>query len=142
MSQLSAPSRPIPFGTLEGMTQRRCRLRSKTALELAAGKRSLYPKQMLHLLTTSYHKPSESRLLNEVDIIAMANPKARLSGKIQSTPPRVPTGPLLVQQLGSMRSGGAIPPPHHKGYLPMITRQNACDTPLCDTISKGYFEGV
>ena len=37
-------------------------------------------------------------------------------------------------------------PPHkrQKGYLsdtcamPYETRQNACDTPLCDTISKGY----
>ena len=36
------------------------------------------------------------------------------------------------------------PPPPPKGYLsntcaiPYKTRQNACDTPLCDTISKGY----
>ena len=43
----------------------------------------------------------------------------------------------------SMRSGGAIPPPQ-KGYLsdtgaiPYENKANGCDTPLCDTISKGY----
>ena len=43
----------------------------------------------------------------------------------------------------SMRSGGAIPPPQ-KGYLsdtgaiPYEYKANGCDTPLCDTISKGY----
>ena len=42
-----------------------------------------------------------------------------------------------------MRSGGAIPPPQ-KGYLsntcaiPYENKANGCDTPLCDTISKGY----
>ena len=42
-----------------------------------------------------------------------------------------------------MRSGGAIPPPQ-KGYLsdtcaiPYENKENASDTPLCDTISKGY----
>ena len=41
------------------------------------------------------------------------------------------------------RSGGAIPPPQ-KGYLsdtcaiPYENKANGCDTPLCDTISKGY----
>ena len=44
------------------------------------------------------------------------------------------------------RGGGAIAPPPHKkrgiseSAMPArypITRQNACDTPLCDTISKG-----
>ena len=47
--------------------------------------------------------------------------------------------------LESMRNGGAIPP-HKKGISAILarypmnfkTRQNACDTPLCDTISKGY----
>ena len=45
--------------------------------------------------------------------------------------------------LESMRSGGAIPPPP-KGYLsdtcaiPYENKANGCDTPLCDTISKGY----
>ena len=54
-------------------------------------------------------------------------------------PPRF----LSVSPFESMRSGGAIPPPT-KGYLsntcaiPFKTKQNACDTPLCDTISKGY----
>ena len=43
----------------------------------------------------------------------------------------------------SMQSGGAIPPPQ-KGYLSdtcAIAYENKahwCDTPLCDTISKGY----
>ena len=42
-----------------------------------------------------------------------------------------------------MQSGGAIPPPP-KGYLsdtraiPYENKANGCDTPLCDTISKGY----
>ena len=41
------------------------------------------------------------------------------------------------------RSGGAIPPPQ-KGYLrdtgaiPYENKARACDTPLCDTISKRY----
>ena len=36
------------------------------------------------------------------------------------------------------------PPPPQKGYLsdtcaiPYENKENACDTPLCDTISKGY----
>ena len=47
-----------------------------------------------------------------------------------------------VSPLESMRSGGAIPPPQ-KGYLsdtcaiPYENKANGCDTPLCDTISKG-----
>ena len=50
---------------------------------------------------------------------------------------------LSVSPLKSMRSGGAIPPPQ-KGYLsdtcaiPYENKANGCDTPLCDTISKGY----
>ena len=50
--------------------------------------------------------------------------------------------PLPVSPLESMRSGGAIPP--SKGYLsdtcaiPYEKRQKGCNTPLCDTISKGY----
>ena len=45
--------------------------------------------------------------------------------------------------LESMRSGGAIPSPQ-KGYLsdicaiPHENKANGCDTPVCDTISKGY----
>ena len=61
----------------------------------------------------------------------------------------IPPPPFLsIFLLESMRSGGAIPPPppHTKGAsesamlarYPMKTRQNACDTPLCNTISKGY----
>ena len=51
---------------------------------------------------------------------------------------------LSVSPLERMRSGGAIPPPLKRGIsailarYPMKTRQNGCDTPLCDTISKGY----
>ena len=44
-----------------------------------------------------------------------------------------------------MRSGGAIPPPPpKKGYLsdtcaiPFENKATGCDTPLCDTLSKGY----
>ena len=50
---------------------------------------------------------------------------------------------LSVSPLESMRSGGAIPPPQ-KGYLsdtgaiPYENKASGCDTPLCDTISKGY----
>ena len=50
---------------------------------------------------------------------------------------------LTVSPCDSMRNGGAIPPPQ-KGYLSdtcVITyenKANGCDTPLCDTISKGY----
>ena len=56
----------------------------------------------------------------------------------------IPPPPFLsFSPLESMRSGGAIPPPQ-KGYLsdtcaiPYENKENACDTPLCDTISKGY----
>ena len=52
---------------------------------------------------------------------------------------------LSVSPFESMRSGGVIPPPpHQKGYLsdtcaiPYENKANGCDTPLCDTISKGY----
>ena len=50
---------------------------------------------------------------------------------------------LSNSPLESMRSGGAIPPPQ-KWYLsdtcaiPYENEANGCDTPLCDTISKGY----
>ena len=43
----------------------------------------------------------------------------------------------------NIRNGGAIPPPQ-KGYLsdtcaiPYENKANGCDTPLCNTISKGY----
>ena len=56
-----------------------------------------------------------------------------------------PPPSLSVSHLESMQSGGAIPPQQKKRGIsailaryPMKTRQNACDTPLCDTISKGY----
>ena len=62
---------------------------------------------------------------------------------------RYPPPPFLsFSPLESMRSGGAIrrypPPPPKKGYLsdtgaiPHETRQKACNTPLCHSISKGY----
>ena len=58
----------------------------------------------------------------------------------------IPPSPFLsVSPLESMRSGGAIPPPPlKKRYLsdtraiPYENKANGCDTPLCDTISKGY----
>ena len=59
----------------------------------------------------------------------------------------IPPPPLLgMSPLESMQSGGAIPPPPspQKGYLsdtcaiPYENKANGCDTPLCDTISKGY----
>ena len=57
----------------------------------------------------------------------------------------IPPFPLFlrISPVESMQSGGAIPPPH-KGYLsdtgaiPYENKGNGCDTPLCDTISKGY----
>ena len=59
----------------------------------------------------------------------------------------IPLPPFLsVSPLESMRSRRAIllPPPPQKGYLsdtsaiPYEKKANGCDTPLCDTISKGY----
>ena len=57
----------------------------------------------------------------------------------------IPPPPFLsVSPFENMRSGGAIPPPLKRGIsailarYPMKTRQMGCDTPLCDTISKGY----
>ena len=55
----------------------------------------------------------------------------------------IPRPPFLsISPLESMRSGGAIPPPQ-KGIsailaIPYENKANGCDTPLCDTISKGY----
>ena len=51
----------------------------------------------------------------------------------------IPPPPFLsVSTVESMRSGGAIPDPE-KGYLSDTSaKANGCDTPLCDTISKGY----
>ena len=56
----------------------------------------------------------------------------------------IPPPPFLSDSpFESMRGGGAIPPPQ-KGYLsdtcaiPYENKANGCDTPLCDTISKGY----
>ena len=56
----------------------------------------------------------------------------------------IPPPPFLsVCPLEYMRSRGAIPPPQ-KGYLsdtcaiPYENKASGCDTPLCDTISKGY----
>ena len=56
----------------------------------------------------------------------------------------IPPPPFLrVFPVEGMRSGGAIRPPQ-KGYLsdtgaiPYENKANGCDTPLCDTISKGY----
>ena len=56
----------------------------------------------------------------------------------------IPPPPFLsVSPLESMQSGDAILPPQ-KGYLsntcaiPYENKANGCDTPLCDTISKGY----
>ena len=54
-----------------------------------------------------------------------------------------PIGCDTPSPLESMRSGGAISPPQ-KGYLsdtcaiPYENKANGCDTPLCNTISKGY----
>ena len=57
----------------------------------------------------------------------------------------IPPPPFLsVSPLEYMRSRGAIPPPPpQKGYLSdtcaiPYEKANGCDTPLCDTISKGY----
>ena len=56
----------------------------------------------------------------------------------------IPPPPFLsVSPLESMRSGGAIPPTKgvSQQYLrdTYETRQNVCDAPLCDTISKGFW---
>ena len=58
----------------------------------------------------------------------------------------IPPPPFLsVSPWESMRRGGAIPPPPtKKEYLSdtcatlFENKANGCDTPLCDTISKGY----
>ena len=56
----------------------------------------------------------------------------------------IPPPPFLsISPLESMQSGGAIPPPLKRGIsaiparYPMKNTSNGCDTPLCDTISKG-----
>mmetsp|Transcript_168797 Transcript_168797/g.542505 ORF Transcript_168797/g.542505 Transcript_168797/m.542505 type:complete len:902 (+) Transcript_168797:127-2832(+) len=64
-------------GLLEHRTDpEAARTRDKTPLELAAGRNSAYPKQALHLLTTSFHRPEQGSLFKEVDFVAMSNPTA------------------------------------------------------------------
>ena len=70
-------------------------------------------------------------------------PRLRAMGFLVSQLAIPPPPFLSVSFFESMRSGGAIPR-HKRGIsailarYPLKTRQNACDTPLCDTISKGY----
>ena len=60
-------------------------------------------------------------------------------GQLGAIPPLLSASPFE-----SMRSGGALPPPPQRGISAILaqyhmkTRQKGCDTPLCDTISKGY----
>ena len=70
-------------------------------------------------------------------------------GQLGAIPPpfsgRFPLGEHAKWRCDTLR-----PPPHKKGYLsdtcaiPHENKANGCDTPLCDTISKGYcaFWGV
>jgi len=51
-------------------------LRCRTPLEIAASKRSSYPKHLLHLLAQSFQTPDTSRPLSEVAFIAATNPAA------------------------------------------------------------------
>ena len=56
----------------------------------------------------------------------------------------IPPPPFLsISPFESMRSGGAIPPLKRGisailARYPMKNKAKGCDTPLCDTISKGY----
>ena len=56
----------------------------------------------------------------------------------------IPPPPFLsVSPVESMQSGGAIPPPQmgylsDTGAIPYENKAHGCDTPLRDTISKGY----
>ena len=57
----------------------------------------------------------------------------------------IPPPPFLsVSPLGEHAKWGCDTPPLKKGYLsdtraiPYENKANGCDTPLCDTISKGY----
>jgi len=52
------------------------RIKNRTALELAAGANTAYPKQALHLLATSFHRPEQGSLFREVNFVAMQNPIA------------------------------------------------------------------
>ena len=80
--------------TVEGLRGRQDKfarmVRNKTPLEVAVETETSFPKQMLHLLTESYHYPSKSRrLFIEINIIAKANPAAcvELLGKIKERAP-------------------------------------------------------
>ena len=77
-------------------------------------------------------------------VIFLVAPYCAIPRDYLSDTPLLRAPPFLsVSPLESMRSGGAIPPPQ-KGYLgdtgaiPYKNKPNGCDTPLCDTISKGY----
>lgn len=50
--------------------------RCRTPLSIAVQNHFSYPKQALHLLTISWHGPSEGRLFEEVNTIAKVNPNA------------------------------------------------------------------
>eukprot|EP00929_Paragymnodinium_shiwhaense_P020344 TRINITY_DN13599_c0_g2_i1.p1 TRINITY_DN13599_c0_g2~~TRINITY_DN13599_c0_g2_i1.p1 ORF type:complete len:936 (+),score=184.53 TRINITY_DN13599_c0_g2_i1:67-2874(+) len=71
-ADLSARSSALEHRTDEAAEK----IRSKTALELAAVSKSTYPKAMLHLLTNTFQMPTQSQLLAEVQTIAQANPCA------------------------------------------------------------------
>ena len=103
---------------------------------------------------------SRLRLANTPVLVSLVAPYCAIPRDYLSDTPLLRAMGFLVSQHGqlgaipppfserfppleSMRSGGAIPPPQ-KGYLsdtcaiPFENKANGCDTPLCDTISKGY----
>ena len=64
-------------------------VRCKTPLQIAVGIESSFPKELLHLLTQSYHFPTQSQLFVEVNTIAKENPYAavQLLGKVKELAP-------------------------------------------------------
>ncbi|CAJ1374718.1 unnamed protein product, partial [Effrenium voratum] len=99
--------------TVSSLKQRKddfaSRVRNKTALEIAVGPKSSFPKQMLHLLTQSYHFPTKSRLFIEVNLIAKANPYAavQLLGKIQERAPNQVQESLRAEVMSYVRDASS-----------------------------------
>ena len=81
-----------------------------------------------------------SPLKNGLDSLRAMGFLVSQHGQLGAIPP---PPSLSVSPLKSVRSGGAIPSSCQKGYLSDTcaisyeNKESACDTPLCDTISKG-----
>lgn len=97
-ADLTKSSGPMLKNGIPRQDKHAMNFRNKTALQIAAGQSSTYPKHMLHLLTQCYHFPAYGKLFIEVNIISKANPTAavELLSMIQQSTTKLP---LVQEQL-------------------------------------------